>query len=77
LALFGNNREVQQVSPLGTYDMFMAGVVNIMVDDRNMDEKGAFSLAKALPLVYNRGHCFGLGRQIGKFGWSVKRKKRK
>ena len=67
---------VKQVIPLGTHDMFIAEVVNITVDDTYMDEKGAFSLSKAQPLVYNHGHYFGLGKPIGKFGWSVERKKK-
>ena len=67
---------VKQVIPLGTHDMFIAEVVNIQADEAYIDHKGAFSLAKAGPLVYNHGHYFGLGRKIGKFGWSVERKKR-
>ena len=65
---------VKQVIPLGTHDMFIAEVVNIQADEAFIDHKGAFSLAKAGPLVYNHGHYFGLGRKIGKFGWSVERK---
>jgi flavin reductase (DIM6/NTAB) family NADH-FMN oxidoreductase RutF len=68
---------VKQILPLGTHDMFIAEVVNITVDEQYIDEKGAFSLAKALPLVYNHGHYFGLGKPIGKFGWSVEKKKKK
>lgn len=65
---------VRQIIPLGTHDMFMAEVVNIQADEAYIDHKGAFSLAKAGPLVYNHGHYFGLGKKIGKFGWSVERK---
>ena len=65
---------VKQVISLGTHDMFMAEVVNIQADEAYIDPKGAFSLAKAAPLVYNHGHYFGLGKKIGKFGWSVERK---
>lgn len=65
---------VKQIIPLGTHDMFMAEVVNIQADEAYIDHKGAFSLAKAGPLVYNHGHYFGLGKKIGKFGWSVERK---
>jgi flavin reductase (DIM6/NTAB) family NADH-FMN oxidoreductase RutF len=57
--------------------MFVAEVVNVSVDDTYMDENGAFSFARAMPLVYNHGHYFGLGKQIGKFGWSVERKPKK
>ncbi len=67
---------VKQVIPLGTHDMFISEVVNISADESFIDPKGAFSFAKAHPLVYNHGDYFGLGRKIGKFGWSVERKGR-
>jgi len=68
---------VKQEIPLGTHVMFVAEVVNVSVDDTYMDENGAFSFARAMPLVYNHGHYFGLGKQIGKFGWTVERKPKK
>lgn len=68
---------VKQEIPLGTHHMFIAEVVNVSVDDTYMDDNGAFSFARAMPLVYNHGHYFGLGKQIGKFGWTVERKTKK
>lgn len=69
---------VKEIVPLGTHDMFVAQVVNVRVDDQYLDpETGAFELERAKPLVYNHGHYFGLGDKIGKFGWSVEKKKRK
>lgn len=68
---------VKQVIPLGTHDMFIAEVVGVTADDAFIDEKGALRLDSTKPLVYNHGHYFGLGKYIGKFGWSVEKKKRK
>lgn len=69
---------VKEIIPLGTHDMFVAQVVNVRVDDQYLDpETGAFELERAKPLVYNHGHYFGIGDKIGKFGWSVEKKKRK
>lgn len=65
---------VRQVIPLGSHDMFIAEVVNVTVDDRYMDDKGAFRFCDALPLIYNHGHYFKMGEPIGKFGWSVEKK---
>ena len=63
---------------MGTHDMFIAEVVNIKADEAYIDEKtGAFNLAKAKPICYSHGHYFDLGKQIGKFGYSVEKKKRK
>ncbi len=67
---------VKQIIPLGSHDMFLAEVVNIQVDDEYLDpETGKFSLEKAKPIVYSHGEYFKLGKFIGHFGWSVRRKK--
>ncbi|MFW5774572.1 MAG: flavin reductase family protein [Tangfeifania sp.] len=68
---------VKDIIELGSHHMFTAEVVNVSVDDTYLDESGKFSFAKAGPLVYNHGHYFGLGETIGKFGWSVQKKKRR
>ena len=67
---------VKQVLPLGTHDMFIAEVVNILVDEQYIDpETGKFDLERACPIVYSHGEYFELGKLIGHFGWSVRRKK--
>jgi flavin reductase (DIM6/NTAB) family NADH-FMN oxidoreductase RutF len=68
---------VKNIVPLGTHDMFVADVVNIQVDDGYLDDDGLFRLAGTEPLVYNHGFYYRLGQKIGKFGWSVEKKKRK
>jgi flavin reductase (DIM6/NTAB) family NADH-FMN oxidoreductase RutF len=68
---------VREILPLGTHDMFLAEVVNILADERYIDPlTGAFYLEKAKLLAYSHGKYYGLGALIGKFGWSVQRKKR-
>lgn len=66
---------VKQVVPLGTHDMFIAEVVNVQADERYIDADGRFDLERARPLVYSHGEYFGLGRALGRFGWSVRKKK--
>lgn len=68
---------VKDIIPLGTHDMFIADVVHISVDDTYLDKKGAFRLENTLPLVFNHAHYFGLGKPIGKLGWSVEKKKKR
>ncbi len=70
---------VVEIKPLGTHDMFIAEVVNVQADESYIDEKtGAFSLQKSDPIAYSHGQYYVLGKRIGKFGYSVeKRKKRK
>lgn len=68
---------VREVVELGTHDMFIADVVGIEADDRYIDpETGKFSLEKASPIVYSHGEYYTLGKLIGHFGWSVRKKKR-
>lgn len=67
--------KVKEIIELGSHHMFIADVVNVTVDDRYIDETGAFSFAQSKPLVYSHGHYFGMGEKIGKFGWSVEKKK--
>lgn len=66
---------VREVMALGTHDMFIADVVNVQADEKYIDkETGEFKLYDADLLVYSHGHYYGMGEQIGKFGWSVKKK---
>ena len=66
---------VKRIVPLGTHDMFVAEVVNVQADERYIDPDGRFDLERARPLVYSHGEYFGLGEAIGRFGWSVRRKR--
>lgn len=68
---------VKDIVELGSHHMFISEVVSVSVDDEFLNEKQAFSFSKANPLVYSHGHYFGLGKKIGKFGWSVEKKKKK
>lgn len=68
---------VRSIVPLGSHDMFIAEVVNVQADDCYLNpESGKFELDRARPLVYVHGDYFDLGEKIGKFGWSVQKKKK-
>lgn len=67
---------VREVISLGSHDMFIADVVNVLADEKFIDtESQAFDMKKADLLVYSHGHYYELGQEIGKFGWSVQKKK--
>ena len=68
---------VKQVIPLGTHDMFIAEVVNVAVDEQYLDEKGKFDMVRAGLMAYSHGEYFTLGKSLGHFGWSVRKKKGK
>ena len=68
---------VKQILRLGSHDMFIAEVVNVSVDERYLDEKGRLELEKADLIAYSHGEYFALGKRLGKFGYSVRRKPKK
>ena len=66
--------KVKDILRLGSHDMFIAEVVGVTVDDAYMDEKGKLDLAACKLMAYSHGEYFALGRKLGKFGYSVKKK---
>ena len=68
--------KVKKVVPLGSHDMFIAEVVAINVDESYIDEKGAFHMDEVKLLAYSHGTYYSLGKKLGSFGWSVRKKKK-
>lgn len=67
---------VKSVLHLGSHDMFISEVLNVRADERFLDpDTGRFCLEKANLLAYSHGHYFSLGEILGKFGFSVRKKK--
>lgn len=66
---------VDKIIPLGSHDMFIADIVAVAVDEEIVDEKGRLMLEKADMLAYLHGDYFTLGKKIGDFGFSVRKKK--
>ena len=67
--------KVKEIVHLGSHDMFIADVVNVLADQRYIDSQtGEFDLKKARLIAYSHGEYFKLGERIGKFGWTVKKK---
>lgn len=69
--------KVTQIIPLGSHDMFLAEVLGVTVDERYMDKNGKFHLNEAGLAAYSHGEYFELGKRLGKFGYSVAKKKRR
>ena len=62
---------------LGSHDMFIADVLSIDVDNRYIDKNGSFDISKCNLIAYANGGYYTLGKKIGKFGYSVQKKKKK
>ncbi len=68
---------VKDIIELGTHDMFLSEIVAVHGDKQYLDaETGVFNLAKAQPIAYSHGKYYVLGDFIGKFGFSVRKKKK-
>lgn len=66
----------KNIISLGSHDMFIAEVVNVLADSKFIDpETGRFSLEKSGIMAYCHGFYHELGAMIGKFGFSVMKKK--
>ena len=70
--------EVIEIKELGSHHMFIANVVNVQADERYIDPvTDEFRLSDAKLIAYSHGHYYKLGDEIGKFGWSVRKNKKK
>ena len=67
--------KVTEIKPLGSHDLFLAEVVNVAVDDALLDETGRLHLDRSGLIAYSHGGYYELGRQLGTFGYSVRKKK--
>ncbi len=68
---------VREIVRLGSHDMFLAEVLNVIADERYIDpETRAFDLASSGLMAYCHGGYYALGQKIGKFGFSVQKKKK-
>ena len=68
---------VKEIKELGSHHMFVAEVLGINADEKYIDEKGAFDISKCDLIAYSNGHYYTLGKKIGKFGFSVQKKRKK
>lgn len=69
---------VKEIRELGTHHMFISEVVAVNAEKELYDEKtGLFRLNDACPLCYLHGKYYQTGKYIGKFGFSVQKKKKK
>lgn len=68
---------VKDIMRLGTHDMFIAEVLNVIADDRFIDPiTGALNLKEAGLITYCHGHYYKLGEELGHFGWTVRKKQK-
>lgn len=69
--------KVKEIKKLGSHDMFIAEVLAVNADEKYFDKKGAFDISKCNLIAYANGGYYLLGKKVGKFGFSVQKKKKK
>ena len=66
---------VRDVLELGSHHLFLADVVAVQVEESLLDAHGRLDLARANLTAYSHGEYFELGRRLGSFGYSVRKRK--
>lgn len=69
-------RVFQQIL-LGSHTMFLADILAVHVDDALVSPSGKLHLERAGLLAYAHGEYFELGRKLGTFGFSVRKRKKR
>ncbi len=60
---------------LGSHEMFLARIEAVTVSSALIDRTGKFRIEKTDALAYAHGTYFSLGKVLGTFGYSVRKKK--
>ena len=66
---------VTEIKKLGSHDMFLAEVLSVGVDEKLIDKKGKFHLNESGLTAYSHGSYMEIGKSLGTFGFSVRKKK--
>ncbi len=66
--------KVTDIVELGSHDMFLADILSTRVDEALLDKDGKLRLDKAGLMAFAHGEYFELGKKIGYFGFSTKKK---
>ena len=67
---------VKEIKELGSHHMFVAKILAINADEKYINENGAFDISKCDLIAYSNGNYYSLGKKIGRFGFSVQKKKK-
>ncbi|MBR7007706.1 MAG: flavin reductase family protein [Ruminococcus sp.] len=67
--------KVREEIKLGTHNVFIADIVAVNAAKELIDKNGRLALENAGLLAYSHGEYFGLGKKLGSFGYSVRKKK--
>ena len=66
--------KIEQEIALGSHNMFIARITAVQVTQKLIDKDDCLHIENASLVGFAHGHYYQLGRQIGQFGFSVKKK---
>lgn len=67
--------KVVEIKELGSHTMFLAEVLAIRPDSQYINDNGEFDISKCNLIAYANGGYYSLGKKLGKFGFSVQKKR--
>ncbi|MFA4906600.1 MAG: flavin reductase family protein, partial [Candidatus Margulisiibacteriota bacterium] len=65
---------VTAVMKLGTHDMFLAKILAVHVERKLINNQNNLVFDKAEPICYCHGYYYALGKNLGRHGFSVRKK---
>ena len=66
--------KVISITPMGSHHMFLADIVSVAVNPNVVDRTGRLMIERCGLLAYAHGTYFELGKALGTFGFSVRKK---
>lgn len=69
--------KVVEIKELGSHHMFLANVTAVHADEAYLNEQNKFELNNPGLLAYSHGEYLGLGKKLGTFGYSIRKKAKK
>lgn len=69
--------KVVEIKELGSHHMFLANVTAVHADEAYLNEQNKFELNNTGLLAYSHGEYLGLGKKLGTFGYSIRKKQKK
>ena len=67
--------KVKKVLELGSHDMFICEILNVAMSKEYIDGKNRICYDKMKLITYAHGEYFALGKKLGNFGFSVKKRR--
>ena len=69
---------IKQAIELGSHTMFIAEITAVQAEEKYLDKNtGKFDLRQTEPIAYLHGSYYTLGENLGRFGFSVRKKRNK